>query len=281
MNLSEFALTGPQSGAAAPAILLVLHSSFDDSAPWEALAARLGAGGAVIRLNLQGCECHSQAAGKGGQLISLESEAASVAGVLDASIGCEVPVHVVGHGYAGAVALQLALRQRRRVRSLALIEPLAFSLLDRGTGLLTSVANLTRRMTETIAQGAPEEAARQLVDFWNGSGAATVLPVPWLASFARHIGRIAVGYQTLLRSPLGTGDLRGFSPPVCLVGSLQSPRLVLEILGRISDSIPTSRVHFVQGGHTAAASHPEDMAQALARFIAASAEAGAGERLAA
>lgn len=254
--------TTTRGDACEPPILL-LYASFDIAAPWQTLAARLRARRRVLTHNVQ-----ERGHGAGVRLTALDAQAAGVQRLLDATPEMRGTAHVVAHGYAGAVALAWALRQPARAASLTLIEPLAFNLLGRGGGLLTAVSNLTCRMTEALARGAPERAARLLIDFWNGSGAAQALPPHWMADFAAQVGRITGGYHALLRSGLRADELRRLRMPLCLIGSLQSPRLLLEILRRINDTLPASRLHFVDGGHLRLMTEPVCTATIVEDFIA-------------
>ena len=85
------------------------------------------------------------------------------------------PVHIVGHGFGGVVALEAARRMPELVRSLTLIEPAAFHLLDRtaqGDGALgREIDALTGRVCADIAWDDPEGAAARIVDYWSGCGA--------------------------------------------------------------------------------------------------------------
>ncbi len=60
---------------------------------------------------------------------SFDAEAEHLAAALAAAPG---PVHLFGHSYGGAVAMQMALRWPERVARLTLYEPTRFALLLRG-----------------------------------------------------------------------------------------------------------------------------------------------------
>ena len=75
----------------------------------------------------------------------------------------------MGHSYGGARALRLALQSHERLRSLTLIEPVAFHLLRRGGRAEQA------RYAEIAALPAPWNGAcwsgmERVVDYWNGGG---------------------------------------------------------------------------------------------------------------
>ncbi len=88
------------------------------------------------------------------------------------------PIHLVGHSYGGAVALRFAMQQPERLRSLVLIEPVAFHLLRDES---PDPAN-RRLFGEVMEIGGPgvagprpsgdyRRAMARFVDYWNGEGA--------------------------------------------------------------------------------------------------------------
>ena len=81
---------------------------------------------------------------------------AAIIGALIDRIGA--PVHLVGHSYGGAVALKLAASRPDAVRSLTVIEPVAFHLLIDGSAadraLFAEAAGLAARtLTGVLGRG--------------------------------------------------------------------------------------------------------------------------------
>lgn len=83
----------------------------------------------------------------------------------------EQAFHLVGHSYGGAVALQIALQQPRRVLSLTLYEPVAFGVLpalgpnEPEWEEICDVATSLRAMLE---EGDTHGAARGFCAYWQG-----------------------------------------------------------------------------------------------------------------
>ena len=113
--------------------------------------------------------------------LTLADDAAIVAAL--AEHACE-PVHVVGHSYGAAVALHFALAHPERLRSLVLIEPVAFHLLREAepdhAARLAEIEELATAVIRAVQQRGV--GMSEFVDFWSGRGAWSRLSV---------VGRIA------------------------------------------------------------------------------------------
>src|SRR5690348_9869377 len=104
--------------------VLLLHATASSSAQWFDLAGVLRANCHVVAPDLYGYG--ETDPWPGNRPFALSEEAALADAVLPRD---GRPVHLVGHSYGGAVALRFALQQPERLRSLVLIEPVAFHLL--------------------------------------------------------------------------------------------------------------------------------------------------------
>ena len=111
-------------GAGEP--VLLLHSSSSSSAQWRTLSEALKDRYRVLTADLLGYGGSSPWDHR--QPLRTEDELVLLRAVI-AHVGA--PVHVVGHSYGGLVALKLALADQPLLRSLVLIEPIAFWLCGR------------------------------------------------------------------------------------------------------------------------------------------------------
>lgn len=158
----------PTAAAETPERLLALHCSGSSGRQWGAWLPTLGERcGGVITPELMGYAGNE--AWPAGRRVTLDDEAAALAPLL-----AEGPVHLLGHSYGAAVALQLALRCPSRVRSLTLYEPVRFGLLLQQQGqpraLGQSVVMVARRIGLDVMAGALDAAAERFVDYWSGIG---------------------------------------------------------------------------------------------------------------
>lgn len=85
------------------------------------------------------------------------------------------PVHLVGHGYGGAVALQMAISKPTRVLSLTLYEPLPFGVLSGDDPALEEMQDVANSVVSLVAGRRLEDAARVFMGCWSGSSAWTRL----------------------------------------------------------------------------------------------------------
>jgi pimeloyl-ACP methyl ester carboxylesterase len=145
--------------------IVCLHSSTGSHAQWRALADALSPRWRVLTPDLHG---HGASpAWPAGAANTLHVDAAAVARLAGAG-----PLHLVGHSYGAAVALQVALRHPERVRSLTLYEPVVFGMLRRlapRDGALEEIEDIAASVAALLQAGQAEDAARVFVAYWGGS----------------------------------------------------------------------------------------------------------------
>jgi pimeloyl-ACP methyl ester carboxylesterase len=181
------------------------------------------------------------------------------------------PHVLVGHSYGGAIALVAALRGPRRVRALALYEPTLFALLDEeqsppneADGIRGAVA----RAVEALADGDPSRAAECFIDFWMGPGSFTRMPEARKPPVVESVRNIAGWANALHRDATRLADLAGLDIPVLYLTGTASPassRGVGRLLARALPQVTV--VEFPGLGHMAPVTHPEQVNQAIERFL--------------
>lgn len=103
--------------------LVMVHGSFDDHNIWSSVLPVLARHADVVTYDRRGHSLSSGPRGRGG----IMADAEDLIAVIDKVIGA--PVHLVGQGYGGSVAMLAATMRRDAVRSLAVHEPPLFELL--------------------------------------------------------------------------------------------------------------------------------------------------------
>ena len=119
----------PSRKTGAAETVLALHCSGSSGRQWDAYAGLVPGGMRWVAPDLMGYGAAPD--WKSGTPVTLKAEALRLEPLLGGG-----NVHLVGHSYGGAVALEMALRWPERVRSLTLYEPVRFALLLHDGGAL-------------------------------------------------------------------------------------------------------------------------------------------------
>jgi pimeloyl-ACP methyl ester carboxylesterase len=266
----------PQGGvdyieAGAGPLVVLVHSSMAGARQWSALTRDLEGHYLVRAINLFGY---------GGtppwsrpQPPSLDDFAELI---VRAAPGA-ARLHLIGHSFGGAVAMQAAARRLRgRVDSLILIEPSLFYLLKVGgrQEAFAEICALAQWMREQAVAGAVAAAAERFIDYWTGPGT-------WAASSAQRRSAYADAVRVVLREwdVILDGDAtleqwRERLPSRTLIISSSQPkdpsRGVMDVLSRACSDWAFDRTP--EGGHMAPITHPHLVNASIAGFLKAEAD---------
>lgn len=251
--------------AASPAAIVLLHSSGASSRQWDALATCLQRRHEVHAIDLRG---HGrQAPWRGEAPLSVAAEAALIEPLLQRPEG----VHLIGHSYGAAIALQLAAAQPARVRSLAVFEPVLFGLLadhdPLGDGAREAF-ELGAWMQTLVTQGRLETAAEHFVDYWSGPAAWARMPPAVRQSVALRMPVIVQHFDLLFAEVPGPEQLARLTMPVlCLAGD-RSTAAALRIASLLRTLLPQACHELIPGvGHMGPITHPALINERLLRFL--------------
>ena len=234
-------------GAGAPVV--ALHGSASTGGQWRSLTGYLEGRFRVFTPDLPGYG--RSAASEGG----LAADAAAIGGLIE-FIG--EPVHLVGHGFGGAVALKLAAARPRALRSLTLIEPAAFHLLRDGwpsdRRLYDEAMELAREMA---AAGDREAGMARFVDYWTYRG-AWARTSPRLRRFlAGCFERVMSQYRAIAGDEGRRADLRGIGCPTLALMGLESPAPSLRVTEAVAEALPRAVLRLLPwAGHLAPLTDP-------------------------
>lgn len=247
--------------------LVLLHSSGGSSAQWRALAERLSTRYRVLAPDLYGYGATAPWPGRGPLVLAHEAQ---IVHALLARAGA--PAHLVGHSYGGAVALHLAREGGAELRSLALVEPVAFHLLKgHDAQALAEITAVAQGVAASIACGDYLGGFAAFVDYWSGTGAWDALPAEKRGAMAARLGKVALDFHATLNEPAQLGDLRSTAVPTLLVQGTRSPtptRRICELLARV---LPECRLETVAGaGHMAPLTHRDEVNGLIAAHLEAS-----------
>jgi pimeloyl-ACP methyl ester carboxylesterase len=166
----------------------------------------------------------------------------------------EQPVHLVGHSLGGTVALRTALDIPDKVRSLTVIEPVLFNLLEEtGAAERHEYREVAHDMLILDYYGAREASARLFMDFWIGKGEFDALDSDTREYIIRTIGRVADDWRGISQHAPGQcrlEDLETLKMPVLIICADQtrsSTRAIVELF--------TGRVEHAEHRRVAGAAH--------------------------
>ena len=256
-----------EHGRGEPVVLL--HSSGSCAAQWRALIERLGGHFRVLAPDLYGYG--ATGAWPARAPFTLEDEAQIVHALLGR---CSEPAHLVGHSYGGAVALHVAREHGDQVRSLALIEPVAFHLLrdgdDADYAALAEIAHIAGVVERSLDRGDYECGFGRFVDYWSGAGAWAAIPAAKRSAIAAHLPKVALDFRATIGHPTRPRDLRRMAMPALVIQGERSPSPTRRICARLAGALPAVRVATVPGaGHMCPVTHRDETNKLLATFLAA------------
>jgi len=259
----------PRAAAFLPAVIC-LHSSGSSPRQWSGLAQTLGSGYRVAAPDLIGYgdapDWHYE------RPLTLDDEARRLEPLLEAE---PAGVHLVGHSFGGAVALRLALRNPGRVRSVALYEPVLFSLLngdaaDRpGPPPSMAEVNAVRiAIRRSLHSGRAAFAARLFVEYWSGPGAWGALDAPRQAAITARMRKVDAEFDAVNCSMTSLTDYRVVDVPVLLLvgGRTRRPaRRIAELLGSVLPDVRREEVR--SANHMGPISHAAEVNARFAMFL--------------
>jgi pimeloyl-ACP methyl ester carboxylesterase len=180
------------------------------------------------------------------------------------------PVHLVGHSYGGLIALQVALRQPERLRSLAVYDPVAFGVLqpERDADAIADLARLGFGWGATE----PEREAwlQSFVDYWGGEGSWSRLRDPARAEFARVGWIVHEGARSLVADVSPAGAYAALNAPVLLMTGEKTPLAARRVVAHLGEAIPGARVEQLFGaGHMGPLTHEKKFTDLVTAHVAA------------
>ncbi len=233
--------------------VLALHASASSGAQWQGLADYLRGSYRVIAPDMPGYGVAS--------LHRARDFVETADRVVGAMLGTSVSMHVVGHGLGAAVALEVAAARPDLVRSLTLIEPMAFYLLQEGDDsdleLFGELSDLAGRMITSVATGCPDIAMRAYVDFWYGDGAWNRTGPSLRKDLSQQAERAAQDLVASLALNRSAAHWREIRCPTLVVMGLESPVVSLRVTEMVAEAIAGARLMMIsEAGHMAPLTDP-------------------------
>jgi pimeloyl-ACP methyl ester carboxylesterase len=265
VNGSSVAFTDLGCGPAA----ILLHSSAGSKGQWRSLTEILSGRRRVLAPDLRG---YGESDARPGEP-DLADEAAIV-GALAARAGG--PIDLVGHSYGGAVALRFALERPDLVRTLTLIEPVAFHLLRQDWAGRDWLLAEVQAIASAVARDRNGKGMSRFVDYWNGPGTWAGLSEEKRTDLARLARTVAENFAATVAEAIPLETYRRIQVPVLLFRGANSPAPARRIVALLGSTLPNARIRTIEGaGHMLPVSHRDLVnGEILKHMIGAAAEVG-------
>jgi pimeloyl-ACP methyl ester carboxylesterase len=241
--------------------VIALHSSASGARQWDAWREFVPGAIELVAPELIGY-------GEGGGWsaaapLALADEAQRLAPLLERAPG---GVHLLGHSYGGAVALELALRWPARVRSLTLYEPVRFGVLQApgARGLRAEVLALGEAVSALVRGQRLHEAAERFVDYWSGAGAWEACHGRRRVAIAQAMPKVAAEFGALFADEVPVHAWRRLPMPVRLLCANRSPAPVQRIAELLAQVCARATLQRLEGlGHMGPVQAPARVAAAV------------------
>jgi pimeloyl-ACP methyl ester carboxylesterase len=244
--------------------LVALHCSGASGDMWQPLREAMGGRHRVLTPDLYGAR--NGPAWHGGRAFTLEDEAAPIVELIDAETR---PIHLVGHSYGGAVALQAALARPKRVAGITLYEPAAFKLL-RGSGgpNFAEIARLAADIDAMLRRGDARGAMARFVTYWGGQSSWDGMRPDVQGALMRWAPKASLDFHALLSQPPLTLQYERLAMPCLILSGDLSPEPVRAVARALSTLMPGCRLEVLKGaGHMGPLTHKSLVADAVVRHV--------------
>lgn len=252
--------------AHAPALLL-LHSSGATHRQWRQLIAQLGQGWRILAPDFFGYG-DTPMPDKASKSRSIVQDELDLLGALLQQVDGQV--HVVGHSYGGAVALELALQHPGRIASLAVYEPVMFALLrdSQQHAAWSEIAQVAQRQVELVAAGNVRGAASHFIGYWTAPGAFEAMPETMQATVAAGMPKVAAEFGEILRRRDAPPDFSALTMPLLLLCGSDTTCAVRGVIAELRRLLPGPRFVQVAGArHMAPLQQPDLVNPLLIDFL--------------
>ena len=252
------------AGDGPPVVLLPPGAS--PASAWRKVSERLAGDYRTVAVNPSGYG--ETGPFRGDRPMTVADEAAA-AGAVATTLGG--PVHLVGHSYGGALALELALSRPDLVATLTLIDAAPYPLLAQAgkDELAAEVEGVNRRYIDMARNGDPAEAFALYLDYYNGeSGVWARMPDAARGRLLSLAETVAVALTAAHASRVTLEAVRSIDRPTLVVAGAATDPVHMAIAQILAETIVGARFETVAGaGHMLSLTHPDDVAALIAGFI--------------
>lgn len=241
------------------------HSSTGSSGQWRDLIERMANRYRLLAPDHLG---YGRTSSHRGAVSLVEDELAIITALVDLA---DEPVRLVGHSYGGSLLARAAVRLSGKVRSLALIEPTLFYLLQ-VFGRETEhqeIKAVADRVVHYVGAGDPEEASRGFIGYWVGDGAFDQMDERTQAGIVRGMPKLRSEWPEAFEPHGAKADaLAALQMPVQLICATNTTSAARSVIDILRATWPHARYTEIAGaGHMSPITHPDAVNVAIESFI--------------
>jgi len=255
-SIDGYAMTYTEHGHGTP--LVLVHGSLCDCRYWKSQMGALGRSFRVLAPSLR----HYWPQQWDGVRFSVDQHVDDLLAFID-TVG-EGAAHVVGHSRGARVALEAALRDPGRVRSLTLADP-GLPLPGQATD---SRGAFRQRALALIEAGQVDAGLALFVDTVSGPDTWRRM-VPWFQDMVRDNVSTLKGQATETLPPLGREQIARLALPTLLIGGALSPAPYPAVLDMLAEWLPGAHKEVIAGSsHGMNLGNPRAFNAAIENFLA-------------
>jgi pimeloyl-ACP methyl ester carboxylesterase len=181
------------------------------------------------------------------------------------------PVHLVAHSYGAALALAAARELGSKVKSLVLVEPVAFNLLRvEHRPEWSDIERLGVAVLTAVGRGDDREAAASFMRYWLGRFRWWMSPERFKEAITATIRKVALEFMIAIDAETRLSDFASVEAPTLLIvgGKTRAPaRAVIDML---ATTLPNASVKVLKGaGHMSPFTHPSELNQLILAHLSA------------
>lgn len=243
--------------------LLLLHSSGATHRQWRQLIAQLGQRWRILAPDLFGYRDGPAAAAPAQGHSIVQDEMDLLGALLQQQTTGQV--HVIGHSYGGAVALELALLHPDRVASLAVYEPVMFALLrdSEQQAAWREISEVAQRQVDLVAAGDLRAAASNFIGYWTAPGGFEAMPEAMQAVVAAGMPKVADEFAEVLRRRDAPPDFSRLHMPLLLLCGSETTCAARGVMAELRHRLPGARFVEVAGARHMAPLQQADLVNPL------------------
>jgi pimeloyl-ACP methyl ester carboxylesterase len=179
-------------------------------------------------------------------------------------------LHLVGHSYGAALALEAARSLGDRVKCLVLVEPVSFHLLrQEGRPEWAEVQTLGRSVLGAVAKGDDRAAAKAFMTYWLGRLRWWLSPEKFKSAIAATITKVALEFGIVIEAPTTLKVYAEIAAPTLLIAGSSTRAPTRAVVDLLAATLPNAKLEILKGaGHMSPFTHPAELSRLILDFLA-------------